>query len=167
MSYATILARQQEILQGLALLGTDNVRMGDWRVLDKGYDACAVLWAGGFQYGEGSYRPGLEFGDPDPDIKQEIEWITKVMYFSKFTTDVDSHAAFVSLRQAILDIIMGSPSLTSNTLSTLTNVKWARFDGTIQEAVRYFENEKGPVWIMEEIAWLTREWVTPTAGQYS
>lgn len=169
MNYDAIIARQQTILQGLSVLGSSNVVIGDPRVLDTGLDRMVILWPGEATIPDGEMLGGDTFGDPDyTNYKPLVEWVTKVEMWQRFTTDAASWTNHFTFRMAVLAIMIGSPSLTSTALSTLDYLRYAKYGGVLEAAqLMYRENGGGPHWIKETFSWLAAEWVTVNVGQYA
>lgn len=135
MAYEAIEARWQTILQLLtsSFAAAGQVTRGDWSVLDRGYDAIAVLYPGPFE--ERNYGAGN---------RVDVIWTTNLQLFQRTTSTNDAAvASFITLRDAVRDHVQKYPKL--NGLSGVVAVLGVN---ATEPVWLYDDNGGGPYFIM-------------------
>lgn len=115
MSYDTVEAKLQYLLQALTteFPNEAQVTRGDWRVMDAGYDQCAVLYAGAYNEKD---RSESAFGEFD------VTWIAHLALIRKYLDDGTTREAFARSRDAVLEQLMKYPCLGGLPKATMGNI---------------------------------------------
>lgn len=154
MSYATIEARVQTLLQGLTGTFATNAQVtrGDWSVLDAGYDAMAVVYPGAFQQ--------TGFGGAGT-----VTYVWTV-YVDLFQRIGESHSAaiasVIAARDAVLQHLQKYPKL--NALSGVYAVQ----EITGDEPIWLFDkDDNGPFFLKAVLTLPITEEISVTGGEIS
>jgi len=141
MSYATIEAAVQTLLQALDNFASADVTRGDWRVLDSGGAPYAVLYPGPFAAAVG--------GDWGQHV---IDWTVNCEVFERYLDNGTSETSLEATRQAVIDALLSYPTL--NGVSGVTLVLPER-----AEPIQYVYDESGggPFFVMQRISILVVE----------
>lgn len=100
MSYATIEAKVQTILQALAQYANAQVTRGDYSILDVGYTECCVLRPGPFEIN----RTG-DWGQIG------IDWTLYISIYERYIGDGTEFTNLNTQRQNVIDALNANPSL--------------------------------------------------------
>jgi len=135
VSYATIEAGLQGLLQGLERFASADVTRGDWRVLDREGSRCVVLYPGPFEVEEaGDYGQKWHF------------WTVYGDVFERYQDHGTSEQNFAATRQDVVDAINANPTL--NGVSGVT-MALARRGGELEYV--YDRDGAGPFYVMQQI----------------
>ena len=150
MSYATIAARVQTLLQAMSDFDDADVTLGDRLVLEMGSPPYAVICDGGFEehegYGYGGYI---------------VVWSVIVELYTEYLEEVTSRAAHATTRQNVLDELNKYP-----TLNKLTNVKRAIVASGSRPEAKYDTAGGGPYLIKSELELAVTERVDSSGGEW-
>ena len=150
MSYSTIEARIQTLIQALDDFGTADVVRGDYRVLDRGSAPYVVLRPGGFERMPHTFAGG-----------RKTEWSIVVELFEKYIGDGTEQTNLEGHRQAIIDTADAYP-----TLNGLSGVHFATLSsGEIPRPV-YDADGSGPFFLLQIMKWEVLELTTAREGEW-
>ena len=100
MSYEVIEAAVEGRIEALSNFGTDQVTIGDWRVLSGGHPWCVMLEYGGVEIEYESQGGGTTFN-----------WVVRVHLYGRYTDDATVRNNMRDRRQEILDQLLKFPQL--------------------------------------------------------
>lgn len=150
MSYGTVEARVQTLLQGLTSVFTPTtaVTRGDWRVLDRGYANSAVLFPAPFDQTENNIAPGGNI----------VIWKVKLELFKKYSSAV--YTTFGTMRDAVIEHLFKYPTLNSLAdCAVLPNLSGA-------ELVEVFDKDNnGPFFLSQVLTLSVSNIVTVTLAE--
>lgn len=121
MSYATIEARIQSILQGLSDYADTDVTRGDLAALDRGSDNKCIIWPRGFEAPDlpDNYVP--HGGGTRGGQTAWIEWQLELWLLRRFKDWATSMAALVGVRDNVIQGLLARPTLEA--LTDITKVR--------------------------------------------
>lgn len=154
MSYATIQAAAQTLIQGLSAFSDTDVTLGDFDVLTLGSPPYVVLVPASFMHEE------------DGDGGQRItEWDMLVYLFVRYQTDSSEYANLITQRQSIMDLLDNYPTLDGTTDVLLALVTRAR------DPQEVFEQSAGsdasPAFLLQVLEVTIIEKTVATGGEYA
>lgn len=151
MSYATIEAKVQDLIQGLSAFDDDDVSLGDYRVLVRGSPTYAVLVPGPFEHEEYDSWGG-----------RITRWDITIDLFVRDYADGTEYVDLKTHRQSILDEIDKYP-----TLDGLTGVTLALI--VVGEPTRdvFDEAGGGPHFLLQRMTLRVTEHTLATGGEFA
>ena len=150
MSYSTIEARIQTLIQALSAFADADVTRGDYRVLDRGSAPYVVLRPGEFERVPHTFAGG-----------RKTEWAVIVELFEKHIGDGTEQTNLETHRQNIIDTADAYP-----TLNGLSGVHFASLSsGEIPRPV-YDEDGSGPFFLLQIMKWEVMELTTASGGEW-
>jgi len=150
MSYATIAARAQSLIQALAAYDSTDVTRGDWRVLERGSPPYVVLRSGGFIN---------EFRTP---TRRQRTWTILLELYERMVGDGTEETNLETSRQNLIVLFDQNPTL--NALSA--DVTGAHIEGGDEPVVAY-QDKGGGVFLLQIMRLSVKEQYTVTGGQYA
>ena len=154
MSYATIEAAVQDIIQALSAFSDTDVTRGDTRMLTQGSPPYAILYPGGFVHEE------------DGDGEQRVtEWTILIDLLVRYHGDGSEYTNLQSHRQSIMDAIDSYP-----TLNGTTGVRRALIeqgDEVLGVTERGASSEAAPVFLLQTLQLVVVEKTDATGGEYA
>ena len=151
MSYATIEAKVQTLLQNLSLFVDEDVTRGDYRVLDQVGGPYCVLTPGGFT----SNAAATSYGE-----KTSIFWAVTLDLFVRHWGDGTEFTNVQSNRQTIIDELAKYP-----TLDELEGVVYAAITGGDPPRTVY-DDAGAAGWLMQRMTLEVHEKTDVSGGEY-
>lgn len=150
MSYSTIEAAVQTILQGLSQYSDSDVTRGDYRVLDQIQTDCAVLTPGSFgepqRISQASYRA----------------WDVLVDIFYIFRDDGSSWENFCTSRDNVVDELEKYPTLDGTSGITAVEVS------ATSDPLEVFDADgRGPFYLTQQLRVAVLERSDTTGGEFA
>jgi len=139
MSYTTVEAGVQAIIQGLSAFSNADVSLGDYRVLDSGGAPYVVLKPGRFEHA--------------PETFQDFwtEWTVNIELFVKFWGNGTEYTNIKTNMQAIVD------AFDANTTLSVTGVVFAYISGGEEPKQVYDKDGNGPFFLLQTLTLQARE----------
>jgi len=153
MSYTTVLAAVQSIIQALDDYDDGDVTRGDYRVFSRGSPPYAILGGGAFERG----------ADVHPQGRMN-KWVIPIELYEQYAGDGSELDNIVAHRQTLIDTFDGYPTL--NALGNITRCMITA--GETVRRVSFGEKAgQGPYWLLQEMTLEVFEKSTASGGEYA
>jgi len=150
MSYATIVARAQSLIQALDTYADADVSLGDYRILESGSAPYVILRAGPL---ENVFRT---------PTRRQRTWTIMVELYERMVGDGTEEANLTANREELVVLFDKYPTL--NSLSA--DVTGAQIIGGDEPVIALHE-KGGGIWLMTILTLTVNEQYTVTGGEYA